>query len=489
MGWASYAADILDPTAGPWQLRTEEWHRRARPTQLKPGGTWLTWLILAGRGFGKTRTGAETVSEFASISPDSRIALVAQTFTDGRDTMVEGESGLLNCLPAEALRGGGTETAWNRSLGELFFSNGARAKVFSSEKPGQLRGPQHHFAWVDEPAKFKDAGKGDALDTTWNNLLLGLRLGARPQVVVTGTPTNCLLVRQLVTKTETGLTELTRGSTYDNLDNLAPTFREQVLSMYEGTRIGRQELLGEILDDVQGALWSLAEIDALRQAAAPPLFTNVVVAVDPAGGAEETNDETGIVVAGRSPDGHGWVLADRTGRYSPQGWAQRAVAAYHEFSADRIVAEINYGGAMVESTLRAAGFTGWIDVVTASRGKRQRAEPIAALYGDPSNPDSWDRGRIHHVGAFPELEDQMTMWVPGSGDSPDRMDALVWALTSLKFGGISTLVPFDDIVPDKALDGSDLLVPAGGRYAMAAEDRFANVIRAAPADEKPDSLY
>lgn len=259
---AALLADRLDPQGDPhWQQRIDQWHTQARPTQQLPAGDWLVWLILAGRGFGKTRTGAETVSEWAQHGPRERIALVGQTFSDTRDVMVEGESGLLAVLPPSALRGGSVSAAWNRSLGELFFSNGAKAKVFSSEKPGQLRGPQHHKAWVDEPAKFKDARKGDALDTTWNNLMLGLRLGEQPQAVVTGTPTRALLVRQLVAKTST---HLTRGSTYDNLDNLAPTFREQILSAYEGTRIGRQELLGEILDDVEGALWRLEQIDLTR---------------------------------------------------------------------------------------------------------------------------------------------------------------------------------------------------------------------------------
>ena len=255
-------ADRLDPPGDPdWQARIGKWHSQAREAQRIPAGDWLAWLILAGRGFGKTRTGAETVSEWAQQGAGQRFALVGQTFGDARDVMVEGESGLLAVLPPSAMRGGSVSTAWNRSLGELFFSNGAKAKVFSSEKPGQLRGPQHHKAWVDEPAKFRDAAKGDALDTTVNNLMLGLRLGHKPQVVVTGTPTRALLVRQLVAKKST---HLTRGSTYDNLDNLAPTFRDEILSAYEGTRIGRQELLGEILDDVEGALWRLEQIEATR---------------------------------------------------------------------------------------------------------------------------------------------------------------------------------------------------------------------------------
>ena len=431
------AADLLDPPTNhiaAWDERCDLWRsRQARPDQLAPTHLeWLVWLILAGRGYGKTRTGAETCSDWARTMPGSRGAIVAQTFTDGRDTMIEGESGLLACIPDEALRGGSREKAWNRSLGELFFANGSRAKIYSSEKPGQLRGPQHHWAWVDEPAKFKDARLGDALDTTWNNLMLGLRLGDTPRVVVTGTPTACQLVKQLVKHRSA---HVTRGSTYDNLANLAPNFRAEILSRYEGTRIGRQELLGEILDDVEGALWTLNTIDSNR-AANPDSLSRVVVAVDPAGGSEEHNDETGIICAGR--DGNqGFVLDDRSGRYKPHEWAARAIACYESWKADRIVCERNFGGDMVEHTLRAAGFKGRVVQVTASRGKRQRAEPIAAMY---------EQGRVHHVGEFPQLEEQMTTWIPDSGTSPDRMDALVWALTDLLEGAsaagfLSALAP------------------------------------------------
>jgi phage terminase large subunit-like protein len=424
--WRHAAADLLDPPeqrTAEWDARVEQWQtRQARPDQLAPTGIdWLIWLILAGRGFGKTRTGAEQCSDWARTMPASRGAIVAQTFTDGRDTMIEGESGLLACIPDQALRGGSREKAWNRSLGELFFANGSRAKIYSSEKPGQLRGPQHHWAWVDEPAKFRDARLGDALDTTWNNLMLGLRLGQQPRVIVTGTPTACQLVKQLVKHRSA---HVTRGSTYDNLANLAPNFRAEILARYEGTRIGRQELLGEILDDVEGALWTLTVIDGNRQPMPPESLTRVAVAIDPAGGSEEHNDETGIICAGREGN-QGYVLDDRSGRYKPHEWAARAIACYETWKADRIVCERNFGGDMVEHTLRAAGFKGRIVQVTASRGKRQRAEPIAAMY---------EQGRVHHVGEFPVLEEQMTMWVPDSGTSPDRMDALVWALTDLLEG-------------------------------------------------------
>jgi phage terminase large subunit-like protein len=271
----------------------------------------------------------------------------------------------------------------------------------------------------DEPAKFKDASKGDALDTTWNNLMLGLRLGEHPQVIVTGTPTAGKLVKLLNKHPKA---HVTRGRTYDNLDNLAPTFRDEILSRYEGTRLGRQELDGEILEDVEGALWTLELIDEDRVDVAPETLVRVVIAIDPAGGTSEHNDETGIIAAGRDGGSHGYVLGDYSGRYSPQGWALRAMSAYEEHDADAIVCERNYGGDMVESTLRLSGFRGRIDVVNASRGKAIRAEPISGLY---------EQHRIHHVGGFDQLEDQMVTWVRDSGESPDRMDAMVWAFREL----------------------------------------------------------
>jgi len=370
---------------------------------------------MAGRGFGKTRVGAEDISDYARKYADVRVALVGKTSADCRDTMVEGESGLLSVLPPSALRGGSVSTAWNRSLGEVFFSNGAKAKCFTAEEPDRLRGPQHHRAWADELAAWK-------YPETWDQLMFGLRLGAHPQAVVTTTPRPVDIVRKLL-KAET--TVKTFGSTYDNLANLAPAFAAQILAKYEGTRLGRQELMAELLDDVPGALWTLARIDALRLTAAPDL-ARVVVAIDPAGGSEEHNDETGILICGRDSAGHGYVLADRSCRAKPEQWATRAIAAYDEFGADRIVAEKNYGGDMVEATIRSVRRNVPVTIVTASRGKKQRAEPISALY---------EQSRVHHIGTDLELlEDQMTTWLPDGGRSPDRMDALVWALSELMMG-------------------------------------------------------
>ena len=401
----------------------ERWLSIARPNQLPPPGEWLTWLILAGRGFGKTRTGAETIAQWARDIPGGRFALIGQTYADARDVMVEGESGLLAVLDPEELRGGTVDTAWNRSLGELYLANGSKFKLYSSEKPRQLRGPQHHGAWGDEPATWNDAEKGTADDTTWSNMLFGLRLGENPRVVVTGTPRPNRLVRELL-KDDTTVT--TRGSTYDNLANLAPTFREAILSRYEGTRLGRQELSGELLEDTPGALWTWGMFGAegFRLAEAPPL-RRIVVGVDPAASSTDESDETGIIVAGLGQDGRGYVLADASLRGTPNEWGRAVAGAAGAWQADRVVAERNNGGQMVEYVLRTVAPTLPITTVWASRGKQTRAEPVAALY---------EQGRVSHVGSFPELETQLTGWTPDGGASPDRLDALVWALTELMLG-------------------------------------------------------
>ena len=376
------------------------------------------WLILAGRGWGKTRTGAEYVKAALLAHPGWRAALVAETIADARDTMMEGEeSGLLKLLAPSDLRGGSIGTAWNRSLGELYLANGSKAKTYSAEKPGLLRGPQHHVAWCDEAAKWQDACRGTEEDTTWSNLMFGLRIGHDPRCVVTTTPRPFKLIRELVAAKST---HITKGTTYENLDNLAPPFRAEVIAKYEDTRLGRQELNAELLDDVPGALWERAVLDAHRVIEHPDLV-RVVVGVDPSVTSSTQADEAGIIVAGRGTDGHGYVLADRSRRDTPHGWARAAVGAYHEHRADRIVAEINNGGEMVELTIRTVDTNVSYRTVHASRGKIARAEPIAALY---------EQGRVHHVGAFDALEDQMCSYVPG-GSSPDRMDALVWALTEL----------------------------------------------------------
>lgn len=383
----------------------------ARPEQRAPAGDWSTWLIQSGRGWGKTRTGAEYIADGALSTPGSRWAVVAPTFADGRDTCIEGESGLLSVLRRRrpAVDWG---KHWNRSLGEVIVPNGSRVKMFSAEKPDSLRGPQHHGAWCDEAAAWPNGKE------TWDMLQFGLRLGADPRAVVTTTPKPVRLIKAIVG--EDG-TIVTRGSTYDNAANLAPSQLERLRRLYEGTRLGRQELYGELLTDTPGALWTLTAIDEHRRSE-PPAMVRVVVAIDPAVTSGEDSDATGIIAVGLGVDGRLYVLADRTCRTSPDRWARAAVDLYDEVEADRIVAEVNNGGDLVTTVLRTVDPSVPVRTVHASRGKRVRAEPVAALY---------EQGRVHHVGAFTDLEDQMTTWTPESPDSPDRLDALVWGVTDL----------------------------------------------------------
>lgn len=467
------AADALDPeTSGQraWYCQFPDCdgqphqpfdYPHARAAQRPPPGDWDVWWIRAGRGFGKTRAGAEWVREQVERHPGSRGALVGATYPDCRDTMVEGETGLLAVLPPSLLRGGSVEDTWHRSLGELLFSNRARAKLFSSEKPGRLRGPQHHWAWGDEPAEWLDADtepKTGTRGTTYSNLAFGLRLGAWAPLVLTGTPKTVHLILGLLhvdpaerdSPPPEGVA-VTRGTTYDNLAYLTPGYRRRVVDPYAGTTLGRQELDAELLDDDPRAMWKRAQIGADR-AEAPPLDL-VAVGVDPPG----STAEAGIVVAGRgtiapirrSALRHGYVIGDDSLAGSPAEWGRAAVLAWHAHRADAIVAEANFGGDMVKATILGAaaaliaehadevrrGDRAEADAVMtaphvvlthASRGKAIRAEPIAAAY---------EQHRVHHAGTFPRLEDQMCTWVKGESRwSPDRLDALVWACTWLGLG-------------------------------------------------------
>jgi len=382
------------------------WPVWARLDQLPPSGAWQRWLILAGRGWGKTRTGAEWVRDRALRDPGCRVALVARTAADVRDVIVEGESGIL------AVHAPSERPTWEPSRRRLTWPNGSMATTYSADVPDQLRGPQHHYAWADELASWERPD-------TWDQLIFGLRLGTSPQVVVTTTPRPTPIIRALLTAPGT---VVTRGRTLDNRANLAPGVVADLQRRYGGTRLGRQELDGEVLTDTPGALWTWERIDAARVAAAPQL-RRVVVAIDPAVSAGETSDETGIVVCGIGFDGRGYVLEDASGKYSPDGWARRAVHLAAEHQADRIVAEVNNGGALVEHTLRTVDRAVAYKAVHASRGKATRAEPVAALY---------EQARVSHLGRLDALESQMTGWDPStSTKSPDRVDALVWALTEL----------------------------------------------------------
>ena len=383
-----------------------DWRRWARPNQLPPPGDWTKWLVLAGRGFGKTRSGAEYVRSMIEAGRAGRVALVAPIASDARDVMVEGPAGIMAVSPPWF------EPTYEPSKRRLTWPNGALAFTYSADEPKRLRGPEHDLSWADELAAWN-------YPETWDMLMMGLRAGRNPRAVITTTPRPIRIIRELL---EDSHTVVTRGSTYENLGNLAPTFRDTILSKYEGTRLGRQELYAEVLDDVPGALWTRAMLESARGHQLGDLH-RVVVAIDPAVTSGDDADETGIIVAAKAADGLYDVLADRSCRMSPDGWATRAITALDEFKADRIVAEVNNGGDLVEATIRTVRRNAPYRKVHASRGKRVRAEPIAALY---------EQSRVRHHGNLEHLEAQMLTFLPeGSDASPDRVDALVWALTEL----------------------------------------------------------
>ncbi len=404
-----FVSDLSDYEA---ELLLYDWHVWGRDSQLLPSGDWSTWLILAGRGYGKTRTGAETVKELVLGGKYRRIAIVAPTASDARDVMVEGESGLLNVFPPSK------RPIYEPSKRRITFHNGAIATTYSADEPERLRGPQHDFAWCDELASWRYPEAYDMLE-------LGLRLGedrgVQPRKIITTTPKPTKLVKSVAKDSGTFIT---RGSTYDNAENLAQKFLNKIRAKYEGTRLGRQELYAEILDDNPGALWNRALIDANRcERDKFPQLRRIVVAIDPSATSGEESDETGIIVCGLGIDGIGYVLDDGSLRDKPIEWAKKAVSLYRERKADRIVAEVNNGGEMVEAVIRQVDANCSYRAVRASRGKQTRAEPISALY---------EQGRVKHVGEFAQLEEQMCEWDPiNSNKSPDRMDALVWALTDL----------------------------------------------------------
>ncbi len=393
------------------------WAIWGRAAQIAPAGEWRVWLIMAGRGFGKTRSGAEWVNAIAEENPDARIALAAASLGEARAIMVEGESGLLS-VGAPWRRPG-----FEPSLRRLVWPNGAQATLYSAGEPEALRGPQHSHAWCDEIGKWDNAG-GRAT-ASWDNLLMGLRLGNDPRIVATTTPRSVPLVRRLLTESATEGVAVTRGSTFDNAANLPARFVDAMQQTYADTLLGRQELDGELIEDVEGALWTRALLETCREMAAPEL-TRVVVGVDPPASVE--GDACGIVVAGLCRDGRAHVLADASAeKVSPERWARAVAGAAAAWNADRVVAEANQGGAMVASVLRAADLSLPLRLVHASRGKVARAEPVAALY---------EAGRVRHAGRFPALEDEMCGLIAGGGyegpgRSPDRADALVWALTEL----------------------------------------------------------
>lgn len=400
------------------------WRVKARPEQLPPPGAWAVWLIMSGRGWGKTRTGAEWAIEQVATGASRRMALVAATAADVRDTLVEGASGILTIAPR------GMRPDYEPSKRRLTWPNGAVATCFSADEPERLRGPEHDAAWCDEVGAWRDP-------LAWDMLMFGLRIGKNPRCVVTTTPKPASkIIRDLLARKGHDVV-LTRGRTMDNADNLAPQFIDAIQKRYGGTRLGRQELDGEMLLDVPGALWRRDWIDADRVTTCPDL-RRVVVAIDPAVSTGEGSDETGLVVAGIAADGHVFVLGDYTAKLGPAEWAREAVKVYHRHRADRIVAEVNNGGQLVEATLRNVDSRIPYKEVHASRGKAIRAEPVSALY---------EQHKVHHVGTFGPLEDQMCEFTSDfdrarAGYSPDRVDALVWAITE-----VSGLRPAINVTP------------------------------------------
>lgn len=404
----------------------EDWRFWGRPNQFAPGpdcegckGRWLNWILLSGRGFGKTRTGAEWVHENVNNGTYGLFHLIGATAADVRDIMVEGESGIL----ATAKRRNPVHYITTKR--KLEWANGAKAILFSADEPERLRGPQCEAAWADELCAWRYDQEA------WKQLQLGLRLGPFPRSVITTTPKPSVLLKRLVKDVRN---HITVGSTYDNIGNLSEVFINEVVNALEGTRWGRQEIYAEILDDAETALWTRDLLESTRVSkedfwpdpneihATNPALTRIVIGVDPAMSFNNEAAETGIVVCGLSRTGHAYVLQDASGKYKPEGWAAKVVALYDEWQADKIIAEKNQGGELVKYTIEVQDPNVPVKVVWASKNKIPRAEPISTAY---------ERGRVHHVGNFPTLEDQMCQWELGNPDSPDRMDAMVWAMTEL----------------------------------------------------------
>ncbi|MDQ0512732.1 DNA-packaging protein [Ancylobacter amanitiformis] len=413
----------LEADTAEWLLH--HWPLIGRPAQHPPlaaqgGGDWLTWLVLGGRGAGKTRAGSEWVRALAlglggplMGPPAGRIALVAESLADLREVMVEGVSGILAVHPRRE------RPNWEPTRRRLEWPNGAVAQGFSADDPESLRGPQFDAAWCDELAKWRYA------QASFDMLQFGLRLGRRPRQMVTTTPRPTSLIRALLADPRTAVT---RMGTAQNAAHLAPTFLETVVGRYAGTRLGRQELDGELIEDRDDALWNRAAIEAARVTVAPPLV-RLVVAVDPPASSQRHADACGIVAAGIDRDGLVHVLADESAQgLTPNGWGGRALGLFHRLEADRVVVEVNQGGDMVRTILAGIDPAVPVTEVRATRGKWLRAEPVAALY---------EQGRVRHAGAFPALEDELCDFGPdglSNGRSPDRLDALVWAITALALG-------------------------------------------------------
>jgi phage terminase large subunit-like protein len=397
----------------------------ARPEQIPPATGWHLWLLLAGRGFGKTRTAAEWLAgevigqPHAPDGSPTEWAIIAETFGDTRQICVEGPSGLLGCLNRRGLVNG-RDYSYNRSAWRITFPTGQKIHMLGADDRDAGRGFNLAGIWADEIAKWRYP-----YETWTEGLAPALRIGANPRAVITTTPKPGRLLKEWTSRDD-GSIYVTRGSTFDNAANLSPAALTELRARYEGTRIGRQELLGELLTDVEGALWSLDLLERTRVRDYPDGQTvRTVVAIDPAMTAGEDSAENGIIVASLHADGHAYVRDDVSLRGTPVEWATRAVRAYREWDADAIVVEGNQGGLLNKTVIHTVDPTVNVRMVTARASKRVRAEPVSALY---------EQGRVHHVGVLGTLEEQLTTWVPTDKVSPDRLDALVWSIDSLLLG-------------------------------------------------------
>jgi len=394
------------------ELRTN-WLETARDKQLQPAYKHYIWLILAGRGWGKTRTGAQDIALYALRNPNTISAVVAPTSGDLRRVCFGGPSGLVSIIPKECLSVTKDMKGYSSSISEIRLHNGSKIVGYAASEPERLRGPQFHRAWCDEVAAWR-------YPEAFDQLMFGLRLGKNPQCLITTTPKPTKIIRDLVAREDVAVTT---GNTFENEANLAESALAMLRDKYEGTTLGRQELYAEIIENLEGALWTSALIDEARlHENTEKELKNIIVAIDPAVTNNEDSDETGIVVVGKDHNNEYYVLEDATGKYSPDQWARKAINCYYDWGADRIVAEVNNGGDLVERLLRGMDLNIPYRSVRATRGKLIRAEPIAALY---------EQRRVHHIGYFPELESQMCGYIGETKPSPDRLDALVWGISEL----------------------------------------------------------
>tara|TARA_R110002012_G_scaffold298939_1_gene497660 strand:+ start:2193 stop:3461 length:1269 start_codon:yes stop_codon:yes gene_type:complete len=389
-----------------------DWYAKARNNQIVVDeDDYNIQLFLAGRGWGKTKCGAMDIIQYCLVNPNVICGVIAPTHGDLRKICFQGESGILSVLDKDIL----AESGYNKSESEITFYNGSKIIGFPAIEPDRLRGVQFHRVWCDELASWR-------YRETFDNLMMALRLGESPKCIITTTPRPTELVKELAVRSDT---KVIKGNTFENIDNLAPSAIKMLKERYEGTRLGRQELYAEILEDVEGALFHSTNIEESRIEVTPEM-QRIVIAVDPAVTANSNSDETGIIVAGRGVDNHFYILDDKSGVFSPDVWIKRAIELYYKFDADRIVCEVNNGGDLIEKLLRVQDVNVPYSSVRATRGKMLRAEPISALY---------EQGKVHHVGYFKELEEQMCSYTPDTVKSPDRLDALVWGISSLMNSG------------------------------------------------------